>query len=211
MPDVEPGSAGGAPMSPPRSCDVVVVGAGPSGAACAYWLAEAGLDVVVLEKKHFPRDKTCGDGVTPRAVRQLEAMGLGEEIAQHHSFIGLRAIAFGRELDLAWPTHKDLSPEGYVITRAELDALVAERAEKAGAELRQGVEVSGLIGERPGPARGVVVHDHGRNLVEEIHARVVVVADGANSRIGRALGAVRDRRVPLGMAIRSYHSSSPRR
>ncbi|HVB06012.1 MAG TPA: NAD(P)/FAD-dependent oxidoreductase [Acidimicrobiales bacterium] len=207
MPDVSPAAPRGHAPSRPRSCDVVVVGAGPSGASCAYWLAEAGLDVVVLEKKHFPREKTCGDGVTPRAVRQLEAMGLADEIASHHRFIGLRAIAFGRELDLEWPRHDDFPDAGYVITRAELDALVAGRAEKAGAELRQGTEAIAVVGERPGPARGVVVQDHDRDLIEEIHAKVVVVADGANSRIGRALGAARDRDVPLGMAIRSYHSS----
>ena len=201
MPDAPP------PSAPARHCDVVVIGAGPSGAACSYWLADAGLDVVVLEKKHFPRDKTCGDGVTPRAVRQLEAMGLGDEIAQHHRFDGLRAIAFGRELDLPWPDHPDFPSHGYVITRAELDGLVATRAEKMGAELHQGAEVTGLLGDRPGPAQGVVVHHHDDDRVEEITARVVVVADGAYSRIGRALGAQRDRAVPLGMAIRTYHSS----
>ena len=57
--------------APEHVYDVVVVGAGPSGSACAYWLADAGWDVVVVEKKQFPREKTCGDGLTPRAVRQL--------------------------------------------------------------------------------------------------------------------------------------------
>ena len=70
--------------------DVVVVGAGPSGAACAHWLAEAGHDVVMLEKKRFPREKTCGDGLTPRAVKQLDDMGLGVQLADHHKFVGLR-------------------------------------------------------------------------------------------------------------------------
>ena len=58
---------------------MVIVGAGPSGASCAYWLAEAGWDVVVAEKKEFPREKTCGDGLTPRAVRQLADMKGGIE------------------------------------------------------------------------------------------------------------------------------------
>jgi len=80
--------------------DVLVVGGGPSGAACAYWLAEAGHDVLLVEKKHFPREKTCGDGLTPRAVRQLEDMGLAEELANHHRFGGLRSIAFGKTLEL---------------------------------------------------------------------------------------------------------------
>ena len=75
--------------------DVLVVGGGPSGSACAYWLADAGWDVVVVEKKHFPREKTCGDGLTPRAVRQLDDMGLSGALAGAHRFEGLRACAFG--------------------------------------------------------------------------------------------------------------------
>ena len=58
--------------------DALVVGGGPAGAAAAYWLAEAGHRVLVVEKKRFPREKTCGDGLTPRAVRQLHDMGLAE-------------------------------------------------------------------------------------------------------------------------------------
>ena len=57
-----------------ESWDVLVVGGGPAGAASAYWLAEAGHDVTLVERKHYPREKTCGDGLTPRSVRQLEDM-----------------------------------------------------------------------------------------------------------------------------------------
>ena len=64
--------------------DVVVVGGGPAGASAAYWLAEAGHHVVVVEKKRFPREKTCGDGLTPRAVRQLNEMGLADRLEEYH-------------------------------------------------------------------------------------------------------------------------------
>src|SRR5437763_15431210 len=91
-----------------RRHDVLVVGAGPSGSACAYWLADAGYDVMLLERKRFPREKTCGDGLTPRAVRQLDAMGVGHELGRFHRYDGLRAIAFGRLLALASPHHPGL-------------------------------------------------------------------------------------------------------
>src|ERR1700758_5748711 len=93
----------------PRRCDVLVVGGGPSGAACAYWLASAGHDVVLVERKGYPREKTCGDGLTPRSVRQLEDMGLAEELAgAGHRFSGLRSHGFGRTLTLSWPSHPSL-------------------------------------------------------------------------------------------------------
>ncbi|MGA8296486.1 MAG: geranylgeranyl reductase family protein [Acidimicrobiales bacterium] len=194
----------------PERCEVLVVGAGPSGSSTAYWLAEAGFDVVVVEKKHFPREKTCGDGLTPRAVRQLKDMGLEDALAGHHRFDGLRALAFGKVLHLPWPEHSGYGRHGYVITRFDLDALVAARAEKAGAIVVQGCEALAPLGEHAesgGPALGVVVRDLTTGQQREITAGVLVVADGANSRIGRALGAMRDRSVPLGMALRGYYAS----
>ena len=80
--------------------DVLVVGGGPAGAAAAYWLAERGRRVLVVEKKRFPREKTCGDGLTPRAVRQLHDMGLAEPLSEFQRYDGLRSIAHGVTLEL---------------------------------------------------------------------------------------------------------------
>ena len=121
--------------------DVVVVGAGPAGSACGYWLAEAGWDVVVVEKKQFPREKTCGDGLTPRGVRQLADMGLEGALAGSHRYTGLRAVGFGRTMEMRWPQHPNFPDYGYIITRHDLDGLVAARAEAAGATVLQGTEV----------------------------------------------------------------------
>ena len=192
----------------PRRCDVLVVGGGPSGSTCAYWLARAGHDVVVVERKKYPREKTCGDGLTPRSVRQLEDMGLTEELAgAGHRYSGLRSHAFGRTLELTWPSHPTLPGYGYVITRKDLDALVAERAAKAGAAVWDGTEALEPITEG-GLVRGATVKakDAGATTVE-VRARYTVVADGANSRFGRSLGTSRNRAYPLGMAIRGYWAS----
>ena len=78
--------------------DVLVIGGGPAGEATSYWLAEAGHDVVFVEKKLFPRVKTCGDGLTPRAVHQLDEMGLTDQLTQFHSYDGLRTVAHGMTL-----------------------------------------------------------------------------------------------------------------
>src|SRR5260221_2138666 len=120
---------------PAHRHDLLVIGGGPAGAAAAYWAADHGLDVVFVEKKRFPREKTCGDGLTPRAVRQLHDMGLVDPLSEFHRFDGLRSIAHGVTLELAWPDHPDFPAYGYVVRRLELDQMVAERAVKAGATL----------------------------------------------------------------------------
>jgi geranylgeranyl reductase family protein len=186
--------------------DVLVVGAGPSGASAAYWLATLGHRVVMVEKKRFPRDKTCGDGLTPRAVRQLHDIGLADQLTEFQRFDGLRSIGHGVTLELAWPEHPDFPPYGYVVRRSELDEMVANAAVKAGATLLPATEATEPIVEG-GDVVGAVVHDKDTGADRAIRARYVIVADGANSRFGRALGTARNRTYPLGMAIRGYFTS----
>ena len=186
--------------------DVVVVGGGPAGSATGYWLARQGHDVCVIERKSFPREKTCGDGLTPRAVHQLTEMGLADGLTKYHRFEGLRATAHGRVLELQWPKHPVFPSHGYVVRRRDLDAMVADHAVAAGVTLLQGTEAVDPVLER-GFVRGAVVQRKGVVGTEEIRARYVVVADGANSRFGRALGTSRTREWPYGTAIRGYWTS----
>ena len=201
-------------VAKPTNYDVVIVGGGPSGSACAYWLAQAGWSVCLIEKKHFPREKTCGDGLTPRSVYQLSEMGLeGIVAANGHKYNGLRAFGFGASLEMNWPEHPIFPNYGYTITRFNLDGLVAENAEKYGADVLNGVEALDLLEPTPAPvgglvgASGVVVKDKDTGDIAEIRGRYLVIADGQNSRLGRELGVTRNRDWPMGMALRGYYTS----
>ena len=194
--------------------DAVIVGAGPSGAASAYWLAEAGWSVCLIEKKEFPREKTCGDGLTPRSVHQLAAMGLEPAVAAHgHRYHGLRAFGFGASLEMNWPDHAVFPNYGYTITRFNLDGLVANEAATKGATVLTGVEAVGLLDATNAPeghlrgAAGVVLYEKATGTRAEVRGRYVIVADGQNSRLGRELGVQRNRQWPMGMALRGYYSS----
>jgi len=199
---------------PSHVFDVAIVGGGPSGSATAYWLAAAGWDVCLIEKKVFPREKTCGDGLTPRSVFQLQQMGLESQVAAHgHKYHGLRSYGFGAKVEMAWPQHPTFPNYGYSITRFALDGLVAEHARSAGATLINGAEAVDLIQPsepREGGLRGcagVVVKDKETGDVHDIVSRVVVVADGQNSRMGRELGVTRRKEWPMGLALRGYYTS----
>lgn len=185
------------------SPDVVVVGGGPAGAAAAFWLAEAGHSVALIEKKTYPREKTCGDGLTPRAIYELERMGFDFDVPELHRINGLRSYGAGTVLEMEWPDHPVYPKWGAIIRRADLDQQVAMLAEKQGAVVHAGTTAMPIIED--GRLTAVEVSRNGD--ADRITPRVVVIADGAVSRFGRPLGVGRDRRAPYGLALRAYYRS----
>jgi len=187
--------------------DVVVIGGGPSGSSCAYWLSSAGFKVAVIEKKTFPREKTCGDGLTPRAVFQLENMGLKEELRQFHRYDGLRSIAFGRTLELPWPDHEKFPNYGYVARRSEIDSLVALNAEQNGADMYMGHEAKEpKFDSETGAIKEIYIQSKDGEQIA-LKTSYVAVCEGSTPRFGRHVGLVRDKSYPMGMAIRGYFKS----
>jgi len=187
--------------------DILVIGGGPAGAAAAYWAASAGHDVTVLEREAMPRERPCGDTLTPRAVGELYEMGLRDQLAEAHRIAGLRMTAHGRSVELPWPQDTGGPDHGLSIRRPVLDELLLRHAEDAGAVVWMGAEVSEPIID-DGHLRGCLAEGSGVEHAPagplEVRARFVVIADGPLSPFGRALGTARSRTYAQGRAVRAY-------
>ena len=224
-PAATPSPATGSATTGPAAteeADVIVVGAGPAGSATACYLARAGVDVLVLEKACFPREKVCGDGLTPRAVKAL--VGMGVPVNEQDGWVrnkGLRIIGGGVRLELPWPELSSYPGYGLVRTRLDFDEILARTAQKAGARLLEGVTVTAPVLDAAGRIVGVRARSSAaeggspraggaRGPVEPertYRARVVVAADGNSSRLSLAMGLSKRDDRPLGVAVRTYYTS----
>jgi geranylgeranyl reductase family protein len=191
--------------------DVIVVGAGPGGSAAAYHMARHGLRVLLLEKTTFPREKVCGDGLTPRATRQLIRMGVDtSEKAGWLQNKGLRVIGGGVRLELDWPELASFPNYGLVRTRLDFDDMLAQRAAEAGAVLRTGVQVTGPVLDDDGYAIGVrALVGPGKEPVE-YRAPLVIASDGVSGKFPLAMGLAKRDDRPIGVAVRRYYQSPVR-
>ncbi|MEB3049353.1 menaquinone reductase [Mycolicibacter sp. MYC123] len=181
--------------------DVVIVGAGPAGSAAAAWAARDGRDVLVIDTAAFPRDKPCGDGLTPRAVEQLELLGLGEWLDSHIRHRGLRMAGFGGEVEVDWPG-PSFPSTGSAAPRTELDDRIRKVAEESGARMLLGVKAVDVQRGTDGRVRSVVLADG-----TEVGCRQLIVADGARSTLGRVLGRQWHQETAYGVAARGYLAS----
>ncbi len=158
--------------------DVIIVGAGPAGSALACFLAAQGLDVLLLDKAAFPRDKTCGDGLSPRAMRVLRSLGLLDQLLKAGWRIN-HIVLFapnGRAIRAAVPPYADLPDFALVLPRLQLDDLIRARAVEAGADFRSSFTVTDLLraGEQFAGVRALAPDGPA-----DFRARLTVLATGA--------------------------------
>ena len=194
-------------MSQQQDADVIVVGAGPGGSSTAHALAQAGLDVLLLEKSSFPREKVCGDGLTPRAVKTLVDMGIDTSPA--NGFIqnrGLRILGGGVKLELLWPELASYPNYGLVRPRLDFDDLLAQHAQKAGARLQTLTNVTGPVVEN-GRIVGVTAKVGPDKTPTTYRAPLTIACDGVSARLAISQGINKRDDRPMGVAVRRYYES----
>jgi geranylgeranyl reductase family protein len=183
--------------------ELLVVGAGPAGSSAAAWAARSGIQTTIIDKEEFPRDKPCGDGLTPRAIKELTSLGLAEWLSTKPKNIGLRAAGFGQELLLPWKS-PSLPEWGSSVPRTELDNRILEVAKQSGATVHDGVAAEDV--ELQNGAINTVITKSGDETVHYV-AKNVIIADGVRSQLGRKLNRVWHRDTAYGVAARAYIKS----
>jgi len=190
-------------MSNQLSTDVLVVGAGPAGSSAAAWASRMGHDVLLIDAEDFPRDKPCGDGLTPRAIAELHELGLDSWLEGRARNWGLRANGFGQTLHLPWPGGS-LPNYGGAAPRLELDAAIRSIAIESGAKTETGLRAFDV--EMAGEQIDTVLCKRGEDVIS-IHTKRVIIADGAKSQLGRVLNRTWHRDTAYGVAARAYIES----
>ena len=189
------------PAAPYTACDVLIVGAGPAGSAAAFHAANRGYDVLLIDAATFPRDKTCGDGLTPRAMHELAALGVAHDITSRYTSRGLKLHGFGGSVTAPWPT-SPFGTTGSAMPRTELDDLLRRHADAQPAVTMWDNATALTPETRHGRITEVTVQHQG--VEKRITCRFVIVADGVRSPFGKKLGRTWHKGDVYGIAARSY-------
>ncbi len=182
--------------------DVVIVGAGPAGSTAAYFLAEAGVKVGLVDRQTFPRDKVCGDGVVANNLVRLERLGLSDWLAQN-SFNAPGELLFSAPNGqaLRFLPQEQNACYGRVIPRLQLDQAILDQAVKKGTDLWEGVKLTQMTRQGSNDVRLLGAYQ-GNGSELQLKSNLLITADGAHASFTRTLGLVKGE--PDLVAVRTY-------
>jgi flavin-dependent dehydrogenase len=189
--------------------EVLVVGGGPAGSSVAFALAQAGVDVLLLDRARFPRPKPCAEYLSPEASRILSDMGALEAIEDSGAaaLAGIRVRAPNGAViagDFAGAHRfRGFSDRGISVRREVLDAILVDRARVAGATVVEGVRVTDVIARSRDESPLVQTLAQGRK--GDINARFVIGADGLRSIVAKRLGLAKSLRWPRRLALVTHY------
>lgn len=190
-----------------RDAQVIVVGGGPAGSSSAYFMARAGLDVLVVDRARFPRDKPCSEYMSPQASRILEEMGALSAVERSGAaqLMGMRVHApNGATIHgefIADHGYRGYRDRGLAVRRTILDEILLQRAREAGARVLEGMRVTDVLRDSSGRVLGVKTNGD----ADTISADMVIGADGLRSVVGRRLGLIRSSRWPRRIALVTHY------
>lgn len=188
-------------MSANGERDVIVAGGGPAGCATAILLKERGHDVLLLEAARFPRDKICGESVSPGAWSVLRDLGVVARLQSLRPW-PLRGMALTSPNGTSFEGHyRNIQAPGFAIRREFLDQMLLERARECGVDVREGARVCGIL-QRAGVVGGVFF-ENGEGP-ESVRGRIVIGAEGRRSVVARRLGLLREDPSLRKFAVRGY-------
>lgn len=192
------------PQNPAKKYNVIIIGGGPSGSTSAYFLAKSGLNVLLLDKATFPREKTCGDGLTPRAIGMLDELGLLEtvKVASYQMDEATVFAPNGTDVTTTMPLRDDVPPLLLSIPRFKLDNMILQKAVEAGVELREGINIQNVEMS----ADGITVHGKQNGRLITLNSRMGLIAVGANTGLLKRIGVLKET-PPLTLAARTYYEN----
>jgi geranylgeranyl reductase family protein len=198
-------------VGPALDAEVIVVGGGPAGASTAHSLAREGVDVLVLDRAKFPRDKICAEYLSPQASRVLSDMNVLDDIERSHPahLAGMRIRApDGHYADGEFAANHGFRPfreYGLAVRRTILDAIVLDGARKAGARVEELARVTDVTKDQAGRVNGVTVIESD-GAARTLTSRYVIGADGLRSVVGKRLGLTHTSRLfPKRLALVAHY------
>lgn len=198
-------------MKDTKSYEVIIIGAGPAGASAGINLAQKGFRVLILDKASFPRNKTCGDGLSPRSVNVIKKLGIYDTFKENLPLHRIDSITLsgpsGESCTVGNEWLKNpMDAEGYTIQRTLFDNFLYEQAKNAGCDIKSRFKVEKIL-TNSGVASGVIGKNYHDQCDETFKAPLIIACDGAHSLVRSQVGLKPHGKSEINVGVRGYYKN----